>query len=150
GNYLIVPSDNLTLTTNIGENTLSISGRDYNNNDNLLYTFYNGNVSDVQYKDVVFCASSLRQKEKDNSKNIVVSPNPFSDQLSINFPENRSDYALVVITDAAGKTLLRFKGNASEINKRLTETVGNLTSGFYTLFIAGENIETVKEKLIKL
>jgi hypothetical protein len=147
-NYFIVSNDNTDQSQR-----LSISGRDYYNilpvKFYMQYTFWH-TTSYVAYKDVPYNSCNLREGKPNshNADNIVISPNPFTEDLYISLA---SETAGIKVFDITGNLLLTSAGNQDEINQSLNELAAQLPKGIYMLRLdAKDGSNTVNKKFIKM
>ena len=149
--YLIVPSDNINSPNTTVETSLSLSGRENGDgSDNIQYSFYNENTTDLQYKLVPFGNSTLRSKRpvESTQSSVTIAPNPFTDDLTIHLTEPDAQVHLS-IRSTMGKILMDFSGNEAQINKQLHEFAETLSSGVYLLNMDYSG-QITTEKLVKM
>jgi hypothetical protein len=77
----------------------------------------------------------------------VVSPNPFTDRLTVKFPDPSQSYQLT-ISDMMGKTVRALQVPSGVRKKEFTNEVSSLTAGVYLLTIQG-GTEYYTVKLVK-
>jgi len=147
---------NIVSTNSQGANDvaryLSLSGTNLGS-ENIQYTFscpYQGFPYDA-YKDVPFTyCGNLRLSEKNvsNPDDITISPNPFTNQITVSYPDN---YAQIKVFDITGNLLFEVTGNENEINRSLNQLSINLPKGVYMLRLeTADGINTETKKLIKM
>jgi len=82
----------------------------------------------------------------DNNFNVRVTPNPFADQLKIQFPKNTNDVKALSIKDVLGKNVLEI--NNINLKNESSLNLSSLKNGIYFLQIQFED-KTQSIKIIK-
>lgn len=95
-------------------------------------------IESIENLDIVLGYDDLNEKEKQ----IAVYPNPFSNEVTINFSENN---LLLTITDNTGRLLFSQNAETNAILK-----LENLKAGIYYLSALGQDGQKYSQKLIKL
>ena len=118
--------------------------------DSLLYFYYDsanfnagtGTGKRLEYKVREYPISSLRQSANTDESDVSIYPNPVFNSLHINATDNVSE---ATISDAMGRSIIRFSGNLIEIERALNKKLSNLDKGLYFLKLSGkEGITSVK------
>jgi hypothetical protein len=78
-------------------------------------------------------------------KQILITPNPFTDELIIKLNDNLEKNYDIIITDVLGKTIRKFKTNSNELVLKLDY----LNSGIYYLSVSDSNRNYIIRKIIK-
>jgi len=79
-------------------------------------------------------------------EHVVVSPNPFCDELTVHTGELKSDYRLT-ISDLSGRTVYRQQGNVNG-QALIVRELKNLPSGVYMLNIYSAEVQ-LRQKIVK-
>ena len=79
---------------------------------------------------------------------IIISPNPFKQDLSIYLNVDKSQYVSAAITDINGKTVRTQNGTYSEGSTEITIKAGDLPAGIYFLKVQGKDFSET-HKVIK-
>jgi hypothetical protein len=150
--YLASTNVNGTTAPAVNEYEVSIAGAKYAAATYLLTWYDNWNLGTLLYKKFQegYPIPNLRLTSDNNTTNNNgnVFPNPFTDELKVNFD---FDYAQVSVYDITGKILLNAFGNEARINSQLNAIAKNLSQGIYLLKIEPQNNgEVTNQKLIKM
>ncbi len=142
GGYMVVSTNTVNYAY---QRAISVAGRDYSD---MMYTFYEAYANDILWKEVPYSNCHLRVG-KDQDK-ITVSPNPFTDQLSIALSSSGEDILSVGLYDITGKAILKMDGNQFQINQELGILASGISPGIYTFHIFSGSGEIINKKLIKI
>nr|NQU90806.1 right-handed parallel beta-helix repeat-containing protein [Bacteroidota bacterium] len=94
--------------------------------------------------------STLIQNPQSSNLNLICSPNPFTEELTITWNQTESAHTTIEIYNSAGKRIeTRVSEIFSEGDHQLNWNTNSIPPGIYFLRMQTEN-ETVKQKIIKL
>lgn len=85
-----------------------------------------------------------------DGKRLLVSPNPFSEKISILLNTNTYRIQELTVLDSRGHTVITWNGDVGIGNKIDLEFSNALTSGFYYLVVRFDDGERVVEKLVHM
>lgn len=77
-----------------------------------------------------------------NKSDIIVYPNPVSEQINISIPSYKQSYISATITDITGKIIFKDKLTALENGRFVLSVANKKLSGVYILNVSGENLNS--------